>query len=245
MRNNHKLIKLFKALHYVGKMLSSALLVILIMIGIFLLYFVFQTKVLDKKAGLEPKISLYTIISPSMTPNINVYDTVLDIRIDDPTKIKSGDVITFISTSSLTEGKTVTHRVVEVKTVNDKYEYVTKGDWNPTVDSDTAKFDNVIGKVVLRIPQLGRIQFFIASKTGWIFVILIPALSVIIFDIIKVFKVVNTKNSADNIKVEKDYQKVQELNNNKKINETLKKVSTDEYVNNFDKLKDFENDNYL
>ena len=140
------------------------------------------------------------VISGSMEPTIHVYDVVLNKAVNSPEEIKVGDVITFISTSSISEGLTVTHRVQDIKIVNGEYEYVTKGDYNPTADSSTAKYGNVIGKVAFKIPQLGRVQFFVASKAGWFFVVLLPAMGVIVYDVLKLFKLLGTKNASDKIK---------------------------------------------
>ncbi len=191
------------------------------MVGAFLIYYVISAKVVARKAGTIPKLSLYTIVSGSMEPAIKVYDIILDIRVDDPSTIKKGDVITFYSTSSISSDKVVTHRVVDIKTVNGSYEFVTKGDNNPTADSATAKETDLIGKTILKIPQLGRIQFFLATKLGWVLVILLPALGIIIYDIGKLFKIFGVKETADHIEINENLTKSEE---DKQIEETLERI---------------------
>ncbi len=192
--------KIGKILNYIGKILSYACIVLLVLIGIFLVYYVITVQKAKNDANFKPAVSLYTIVSGSMEPTIHVYDVVLNKAVNSPEEIKVGDVITFISTSSISEGLTVTHRVQDIKIVNGEYEYVTKGDYNPTADSSTAKYGNVIGKVAFKIPQLGRVQFFVASKAGWFFVVLLPAMGVIVYDVLKLFKLLGTKNASDKIK---------------------------------------------
>ena len=204
VNNNEKslttLKKIGKILNYIGKILSYACIVLLVLIGIFLVYYVITIQKAKNDANFKPAVSLYTIVSGSMEPTIHVYDVVLNKAVNSPEEIKVGDVITFISTSSISEGLTVTHRVQDIKIVNGEYEYVTKGDYNPTADSSTAKYGNVIGKVAFKIPQLGRVQFFVASKAGWFFVVLLPAMGVIVYDVLKLFKLLGTKNASDKIK---------------------------------------------
>src|SRR5574344_1738893 len=184
--NKERFIKIKSSLNYVGKLISTAVIILLLLVGGFLIYYVIEAKLVAHKEGYEPKISLYTIASGSMVPNINVYDIIVDTRVDKPEDIKPGDIITFKSTSSISKDVIVTHRVIGViKAADGKYEYITKGDYNPVADSDTAKYDNIIGRVVMRLPQLGRIQFFIASKMGWFLVVLLPAKGVIIYAIMK------------------------------------------------------------
>lgn len=204
MKNDTSKKSLFKkvknVLNYIGKIISSSFLVILILIGAFLFYYFISAKIAASNPEYKPKLNIYTIVSGSMEPAIKVYDVVIDVAVNSPEDIKVGDVITFISTSSISNGLVVTHRVQDIKVVNGNYEYVTKGDFNGSADSDTAKFDNIIGKVAFKVPQLGRIQFFVASKLGWFVVVLVPAFGVIVFDVIKLIKLMTAKSMTKNVK---------------------------------------------
>ena len=51
----------------------------------------------------------------------------------------------------------------------------------------------------MRIPQLGRVQSFISSQGGWLVVIVIPAMIIIISDILKIFKLTGVKNKIEKI----------------------------------------------
>lgn len=206
----------------IGKIISWALFVVLLIAASFLLYYFVATKIYAAKGpGYEPKFSIYTIISPSMTPNINVYDAIINVRVDDPKDIEVGDVITFISTSLLTPGTTITHRVIAITTdENGEVCYQTKGDYNPVADQACAKYNNIIGKVIFKIPQLGRVQFFLASKMGWLICILLPALFIITRDIMRITKLssmkatttkMNEKPKEDKKKMEKERLRKEEL----------------------------------
>ena len=169
-------------------------------------YFNLQAKnAREKGEQYTPPFGLYTVISPSMEPNIRVYDVVLSADVNDLEKIKVGEVITFISTSDVSYGLTVTHRVINInKNENGEIEFTTKGDSNQKPDDAIVNKNNLIGKVIFRIPQLGQVQFFLATKTGWFIVIFIPALAIIIYDIIKIIKLnvlkkhVNENNDGSN-----------------------------------------------
>ncbi len=186
-----------KALKTISKIISWAIFIILILVAAFLLYYYIATKIYTAKGpGYEPKYSIYTIVSGSMTPNIKVYDTIINKRVDDPKEIKVGDVITFISNGVLTSGMTTTHRVIAITEDEGEMCFQTKGDANDVQDQTCAKYSNIIGKVILKIPQLGQIQFFLASKAGWLLCILIPALIIIIRDILKIMKLTTIKDTA-------------------------------------------------
>ena len=104
-------------------------------------------------------------------------------------KLKEGDIITFYSTNSFFGGTPITHRIIEVVNVpNSGKMFRVKGDANPKADEEKVIPSNVVGKVMFKIPQLGRVQFFLASKGGWIIAIMIPALVIISYDIYKIFR---------------------------------------------------------
>jgi signal peptidase len=199
---------------FVSKILSvicTFILIFLIVVGSLMFYYNRKTKMMQARGeSYTPPFGLYTIISGSMEPNIHVYDVVVALGEDDINKIKVGDVITFISTWDVNEGLVVTHRVISIdKNSKGEYELTTKGDNNPVKDGAVVTKTNLIGKVILRIPSLGKIQFFLATKIGWLLVIYIPALGIIIYDILKIFRLTAKKKKQDGIAGiddNKDYQ---------------------------------------
>ena len=221
--------KVLDILQIISKIISWAFFVILLIIAAFLMYYFIATKIYAAKGpGYEPKYSIYTIVTGSMVPAINVYDTVINERAKVPGDIKVGDVITFISTSLQTPGTTITHRVVAVEKDSDgEMCYRTQGDANPVSDQACAKFHNVIGKVVFVVPQLGRIQFFLASKAGWLICILIPAVYVIGKDILRIVKLTNIKKTTDKMMEPKDNSK-KALEEEKRKKEIKRKIAKEE-----------------
>ena len=179
--------------------ISWTIFALLILIALFLLYYAIATQIYAKKGEkYKPAFSLYTIISGSMKPNINVYDVVVDTKVDNPEDIKVGDIITFTSSSSLTYGVTITHRVIAIDNSNGVYRYRTQGDNNLVPDDAYVEFGNVLGKVLFKVPQLGRVQFLLLKAGSWLFIILIPSLGIVIYDLLKVLKLAGTKKKIDN-----------------------------------------------
>ena len=180
---------------FISTIISWTIFVLLLICAALLVYYFIAIKIYETKgSGYEPKFSLYTIITPSMTPNINVYDVVVDVKVERPEDIEIGDVITFYSNIPGVRNGTITHRVIAInKDTEGNYKYRTKGDYNLVDDGVDIEFNKIVGKVAIKIPQLGRVQFFVASKLGWIVVVLIPALYVIIKDILKIIKLKSDK----------------------------------------------------
>ena len=177
-----------RVINRIFKIISSAIFVILILIiGVILLYIVRVNFLASNDKLGDVRVNMYTILTQSMYPTIKAGDVIVTYK-ETGDKYNEGDVITFISQKN--GGITITHRIKEVSMLNDEYSYRTKGDNNNTEDSELIKGSNVLGRVVLKIPKIGYVQQFLVSKTGWIAVVLLPALGVIIYDVLKVILMV-------------------------------------------------------
>ena len=162
-----------KPIKFIVSVLSYALFILLLLIGATLLIYVVDIKIKESRGEVaHPKFNAYVVLTGSMVPEILVNDVVVTKRVETES-LKVGDIITFISTDKRFSGIVITHRInqIFVDPVTGEYSFETKGDANNTADFTHAKASNVLGKVVLKIPKLGYIQYFVATKGGWIFVI--------------------------------------------------------------------------
>ena len=217
--------KLKKILLGILKLLYYIVIAFVCIIAAILIYYIVSVQVHSKDKNYKPGISLYTIVSPSMTPNVNVYDVVVNVRVTDPTKIEIGDIITFKSQAATSEGMTITHRVIAIDQLPDgTYEYMTQGDNNPEPDSSYVIFDNVIGKEVLIIPGLGKVQFLIANKKSWLFLLLIPISIYLIKEIYKLIDLLGLKKKVNKVLEEPE----EEPKINKEKQEQLKQQLKEE-----------------
>lgn len=186
----------YKIFNFVMKIISWCVMSILCVIGAFLIAYIVINKIAQAQ-GKTPPLGLYTIISGSMVPEIDVYDVVVVMK-KNPEDIQIGDIISYQSTNKARfDGIPITHRVVEKFNTNNGVSFRTKGDANAVVDNEIVMGSDVVGTVRFVIPQLGRIQFFLASKGGWFFAILVPALAIIIYDIIKLVKLMAVKKKME------------------------------------------------
>lgn len=182
----------------IADILTWTIFAILMIVAAFLIYYVIANAVYSKKGErFKPIVSLYTIISGSMLPTIKVYDVVVNLRVDEPSKLHEGDVITFISQSKINYGDTITHRINKITYDNGTYYFTTKGDNNLVPDESPVEFNNIIGKVILKIPQLGQAQFFLLKQGSKLFLILIPSFGILIYDLLKMLNLVDTKKKVD------------------------------------------------
>lgn len=175
--------------------LSYALFVWLLLIGGTLLLYVADIKIRAAKGDYSaPVFNAYVVLSGSMLPSIEIKDIVVTKKVS-AEDLEIGDIITFIAPDSRYGGISITHRILE-KVYDESigsYTYRTKGDANNVVDSSLVPNANVLGKVILKIPKLGYLQDLLSSKGGLIFVVLIPCLVILSYDIMKIFKKIGQK----------------------------------------------------
>ena len=180
---------------------------------------------IDRKTG-EIKVVAYKVV----VDEINMEDEedaqiLLEELGDNPNHLKVGDVITFRSSNPTNINMTVTHRIKAITKDSDGNAcYVTKGDANPIEDEVCAKYKNVIGKVIIRIPGVGHIQRFLASGIGWMLFILIPALIIIGKDIMKITKLSSIKENASKMTDKKRKDPKKEAAEKKRKEEIKRKL---------------------
>ncbi len=229
------------------KILINILVVFVCLIAFFLLYYIISAQIHSNDENYKPSISLYTIVSPSMDPVIKVYDVVVNKKVKSPNEISVGDIITYVSTNPTSEGMTITHRVIEVEGSSEgQYAYRTQGDNNSAPDATYVTFDNVIGKEIIIIPSLGKLQFLLANKKGWLFLLLIPIGIYILKDIYKLIELYGLRRKVDEVAgiiEEPDYvKKRHEKERKERLRNELKKIESkgDKYLRS-----EFENNGFL
>ena len=192
-KHNNLLSKILKILYYI--IISLACLIAIIVV-----YYMISSQINSKNENYRPTISMYTIVSPSMTPVINVYDVVINVHPKAPEKIEVGDIITYISKSPNSEGMTITHRVIEIiKNQDGTYEYITQGDNNSERDNLAVSYESVIGKEIMIIPGLGKIQFLIANKKSWLILLLIPVIIYLLKDVGQLIELFGLRKKVDHV----------------------------------------------
>ena len=149
-------------------------------------------KINDAKGVTKPPLyGAYVIVSPSMEPVIHVQDAIVIHREEE---IKIGDVCTYLSKDPRWYGIKITHRIIGTDVdENGKKVYIFKGDANNVQDALPVYENQIFGKVIMRIPKIGFLQYFLSQAYGWIIAIVVPCVGLITFDAIKIVKTSNIK----------------------------------------------------
>lgn len=182
--------KIIPVIHKIYQLLSKIflyflVLVLVIIMILFALYFIDIHKNMKNGVTKRPLFGAYIIISPSMVPTIKVEDAIL-IQRKEANELKVGDIITFLSNDPRYSGLTITHRIVGIeKSKKGDLYFRTKGDNNNAEDATLVSYKNICGKVIFKIPKIGYLQQLLTNVYGWVFIIIIPCVGLVIYDIVK------------------------------------------------------------
>ena len=175
--------------HFVLRAFLLALLCLLLGFGLIVFVYLGDLLVKDK----SPLFSAYIIVTPSMVPTIKIDDGIVVKRVDND-KYKVGDIITFNSNDSNYAGLAVTHRIVEKHNVGDRTSvYTTKGDNNQVIDPVSVKTDSIYGKVLFKVPQVGKVKEFFSHPANYLICLLGPAVIFILYDMVKIMILMKKK----------------------------------------------------
>lgn len=188
--------------HFITQAFLYAIFVFFLIFGVFLaIYFGDLLYNISHGDHKMPLFDAYVIVSPSMVPTIKIDDAIV-VRREEGKNLEVGDIITFSSSDPSYPGLTVTHRIVGKElSSSGKYLFRTKGDNNSIMDPSIVDENNVYGKVILKIPKLGTVRRFLTTSYGFIFGIVIPALSIVIFDILKLFTIKRKKVEEEELEI--------------------------------------------
>ena len=197
MNSFYKKMKQAKYLFFFAtRSLMIAILFFMSFIGLaFFLYFGDLLVSSKSETAKNPLFGAYVIVSPSMVPTIKIDDAIIIKRIDND-KYKVGDIITFASADANYTGKAVTHRIVDKRVVESNESlYTTKGDNNNVVDPALVKTDAIYGKVLFKIPAVGKVQGLVSTPSHFFLSLLIPALLLLVYDTSRIFVMMSKRKS--------------------------------------------------
>ena len=122
----------------------------------------------------------YIVLSDSMSKtDFNAGDLVL-VKEVDPTTLKEGDIISFISENPDNKGQVITHKIRSKST--DQYGnpgFITYGTSTGISDDAVVSYAHIQGKYCFALPNVGTFFNFLRTTPGYIICILLPFLLLI------------------------------------------------------------------
>lgn len=150
---------------------------------------------------------MYIVNSDSMAAtDFHAGDLIL-VKEVDPSTLKEGDIITFMSQDTNSFGETVTHKIRRLtRDAGGNPGFVTYGTTTDTDDATVVTYPYVLGKYESRIPGLGRFFNFLKTTPGYFVCIFIPFMLIILYEGVKFFSLFRRykKEQMEEMQAERD-----------------------------------------
>ena len=180
----------------ITNIISKCIVGLLIAFSVFIMVFtIVSVTTVNKNERNLFGYRFYIVLSDSMSPSelnkdldvhFNAGDIIIAKNVKDPTALKEGDVISFISQNTESFGETVTHMInkVEYNENGSVKGYKTIGTNTMTEDKISVGPEYVLGIYAGKLPYLG--SFFQYTKTGpgYILCILVPFVLLIAYNVV-------------------------------------------------------------
>lgn len=167
---------------------------------------------------------MYIVNSDSMAAtDFDAGDLIL-VKESDPSKLKEGDIITFMSQNSNSFGETVTHKIRKITTdAEGNPGFITYGTTTDTDDETIVTYPYVLGKYQSHISGVGTFFNFLKTTPGYFVCIFTPFMLIILYEGLKFFNLFRRYKQEQMEEMQAEKEKIEaEKAENAKMLEELK-----------------------
>lgn len=145
-----------------------------------MVFTVFSVMTFDRNDRSVFGYKFFIVQSDSMSATDFSAGDIVFIKEIDPSTLKEGDIISYISQNSSNFGEAVTHKIRSLTTnENGDAGFVTYGTTTNTDDETVVTYPYVLGKYTGHLPNVGTFFSFLKTTPGYIVCILVPFLLLI------------------------------------------------------------------
>lgn len=165
---------------------------------------------------------LYIVNSDSMSATDFDSGSLILVKEVDPTTLKEGDIITFMSQATESFGETITHKIRKLTTdAEGNPGFITYGTNNNTDDEAIVTYPYIMGQYQSHIPGLGTFFNFLKTTPGYFVCIFVPFMIIIVYEGVRFFFLFRKykKEQMDEMQAEKDKIEAEKAENLKMLNE--------------------------
>ena len=165
---------------------------------------------------------MYIVNSYSMAATDFNAGSLILVKEVDPSTLKEGDIITFMSQDTDSFGETITHKIRKVTTdAEGNPGFITYGTTTDTDDETIVTYPYVLGQYQSHIPGLGTFFNFLKTTPGYFVCIFTPFMLIILYEGVKFFNLFRRykKEQMDEMQAERDKIEAEKLENAKMLEE--------------------------
>lgn len=154
---------------------------------------------------------MYIVNSDSMAATDFNAGSLIFVKEVDPSTLKEGDIITFMSQDTDSFGETITHKIRKVTTdAEGNPGFITYGTTTDTDDETIVTYPYVLGQYQSHIPGLGTFFNFLKTTPGYFVCIFIPFMLIIIYEGVKFFNLFRRYRKEQLDEMEAERAKIEE-----------------------------------
>ncbi len=176
-----KLKKLEKNKGY--RIVKSILKAILSLIIVLLVSVIFIQRVSNNNVSVFG-YRIFTIVTESMVPKYKVGDMILSKEIN-INYLKEGDDVVYMGASGDFKDKIITHQIIKIDDTNGEKYFHTKGIAN-SIEDPIVSSSQIMGNVVYKFKILSLLSKLINNIYGFYFVVFVPFVVLLFFEIMDV-----------------------------------------------------------
>ncbi len=165
---------------------------------------------------------MYIVNTDSMAATDFNAGSLILVKEVDPSTLKEGDIITFMSQDTDSFGETITHKIRKVTTdAEGNPGFITYGTTTDTDDETIVTYPYVLGKYQNHVPGLGTFFNFLKTTPGYFVCIFTPFMLIILYEGVKFFNLFRRykKEQTEEMQAEKDKIEAEKLENAKMLEE--------------------------
>ena len=165
---------------------------------------------------------MYIVNSDSMAATDFNAGSLILVKEVDPSTLKEGDIITFMSQDTDSFGETITHKIRKLTTdAEGNPGFVTYGTTTDTDDETIVTYPYVLGQYQSHVPGLGTFFNFLKTTPGYFVCIFTPFMLIILYEGLKFFNLFRRykKEQMEEMQAEKDKIEAEKLENAKMLEE--------------------------
>ena len=191
---------------------KSALVWLVIAVAVFMMVFTIVSVTMFNRNDRDLfGYKMYIVNSDSMAKTDFKAGSLIFVKEVDPTTLKEGDIITFISQNEESFGETVTHKIRRLtKDAEGNHGFITYGTTTDVDDETIVTYPYILGKYESNIPVLGTFFNFLKTTTGYFVCIFIPFMLIILSEGVKFFNLFRRYKKEQMDEMESERAKIEE-----------------------------------
>ena len=205
------------------KIIKTTMVWLIVLLAVFMMLFtVISVTTFNRNDRDLFGYKMYIVNTDSMAATDFKAGALILVKEVDPSTLKAGDIITFMSQDTDSFGETITHKIREVTfDAEGNPGFITYGTTTNVNDDTIVTYPYVLGRYQSHVPGLGTFFNFLKTTQGYFVCIFIPFMLIILYEAVKFFNLFRRyrNEQMEEMQAEKDKIEAEKAENAKMLEE--------------------------